>query len=190
MQWLNGIPVLGLRILRDAAPLCVLVVETLELHQLTVATLASQSGASPRLALNDAEAVYLAGAQDFDLILLDADKSLMAAVVTAAKIRAIEREKPIKHRAAVVACTSSASNYNDCLCCLDHCSGLSGVVWRPGDVDALSTCIELWCSGKFSAPPRSGRKEDDTHGGPKLLTATIAPLSPTLLGHSTASTEA
>ena len=129
------------------APLRVLVVDDRPLYRLVVRALCACPGTS-QFALGAFEAVRLAAEQDFDLILLDVGRSVLAGMSTAAHIRQAERVKACQHRARLVACAASES---DCRDCLVPGSALSGALRRPEDAAAMCACLERWGGGKF--PP-------------------------------------
>jgi CheY-like chemotaxis protein len=122
----------------------VLVVDNRALHRLMQAVLEPTPGASLQRACSGAEAVHLAGASDFELILLDVDRSVFAGMVTAAQIRRVEREKLLDHRACIMACASDEASFDDCLV---RGSALSGALRNPGTIVSLRRFVQRWSTG-------------------------------------------
>ena len=133
------------RVVRPAVQaLRVLVVDSQTLHALAEALL--QSPGDALSATSEQAATLCADERAFDIVLLTVGSSTLRAMVLAAQLRAIEKQKPHPRRAAIVACTARIDQYDDCLV---PCSGLSGALnlpWTPGTVHA---CLDRWRGAKF-----------------------------------------
>ena len=117
----------------------VLVVDSRPLHATAAAILQSTGNA---LGVVGAQAeTFCAKQAAFDVILMAIRSSTLEALILAAHLRAIERQKLRPRHAAIIACTVSGAQYLDCL---HPGSGLSGALnlpWTPGAVHA---CLDRW----------------------------------------------
>ncbi len=83
----------------------------------------------------------------YDIAFLAVAKSVLHTFVIAAHVRWIEREaRPLRQRAAVIACTLNVDNDRDCLVAG---SGLSGALNAPWSRKAVHACLSLWRSDKY-----------------------------------------
>jgi CheY-like chemotaxis protein len=97
-------------------------------------------GITPTLAEDGAEAVALAGARTFDLILMDLQMPVLDGLSATKRIRADERERAAA-RVPVLAYTGCALDgrlLRDC--------GLDGVLNKPCSARALQDCLLRWCA--------------------------------------------
>jgi two-component system, sensor histidine kinase and response regulator len=99
-------------------------------------------GITPMLAADGAEAVALACAHEFDLILMDLQMPVLDGLAATTQIRRFEREQS-SVRAPVVAYTSAA--LSDSI--LRNC-GVDDVLEKPCDAQALQACLLRWCPGQ------------------------------------------
>jgi CheY-like chemotaxis protein len=97
-------------------------------------------GVTPALADNGAQAVALAQAQAFDLILMDLQMPVLDGLGATKRIRVFERERSAA-RVPVLAYTSFAVDKN----LLRDC-GLDGVLDKPCSRQALQDCLLRWCA--------------------------------------------
>jgi CheY-like chemotaxis protein len=118
---------------------CVLVVDD-EPSNLGVASdLLRSLGVTPTLAENGAEAVALAAARAFDLILMDLQMPVLDGLAATKRIRVVEQERSTA-RVPVLAYTSCAFDrglLRDC--------GLDGVLDKPCSARALQDCLRHFC---------------------------------------------
>ncbi len=135
---------------RNAAPtagppefLRLLVVNSGTLHALAATLLESPRDA---LSVTSAEAEVLCSEKSFDIILLATGASTLGAIVLAARLRALERERSQRRRAAIIGCTGRDSQYLDCLV---PGSGLSGALNRPWTLSTVHACLDRWRDGKY-----------------------------------------
>ncbi len=102
-------------------------------------------GITPTLAADGGEAVALASAIDFDLILMDLQMPVLDGLAATKQIRASEYLRGT-HRAPVVAYTSSAladEVLQDC--------GVDDVLAKPCSADSLQECLQRWCGSEAVA---------------------------------------
>jgi two-component system, sensor histidine kinase and response regulator len=97
-------------------------------------------GIVPTLAEDGAEAVALAGARTFDLILMDLQMPVLDGLAATQRIRAVEHERSAG-RVPVLAYTSYALDRN----LLRYC-GLDGVLEKPCSAQTLQDCLLRWCA--------------------------------------------
>jgi hypothetical protein len=106
------------------------VVDSRTLHALAATLLESPSKA---LSATSAKVeAFCAKERAFDIILLAVSGSTLGAMVLAAHLRAIERQKPHPRRAAIIACTVRSAQYLDCLVARSGLSGALNLPWTPG----------------------------------------------------------
>ena len=114
-------------------------------------------------AADDDEALSRLREQQFDIVLLTVGESVFSTLITAAGIRAIERRAPSLHHAAIIACTSSLQDYEDCV---HSGSGLSDALNAPWTVATVHACLDRWRADKYlrglrpKQPPRVNAKPD------------------------------
>jgi CheY-like chemotaxis protein len=97
-------------------------------------------GIAPTLAKNGAEAVALAAARTFDLILMDLQMPVLDGLAATKRIRADEHERSAA-RAPVLAYTGCAFDerlLRDC--------GLDGLLDKPCSARAFQDCVLRWCA--------------------------------------------
>jgi hypothetical protein len=132
------------RAVRPAAnALRVLVVNSPPLHAL-VATLLQSPGDALSVTSEKAT-TFCAEERAFDIVLLAVGSSTLGAMVLAAHLRAIERQKPHPQRAAIIACTVSSVQYLDCLVPVSGFSGALNLPWTP---DSVHACLSRWRGAK------------------------------------------
>jgi len=156
----------------SVSALRVLVVDSRPLHAVAAAILQSTGNA---LSVVSAEAeTFCAKEGAFDIIFLAVSSSTLEALVLAAHLRGIERQKLHPRHAAVIACTVSNAQYLDCLLPGSALSGALNLPWTPGAVHA---CLDRWrgvklllCSPPTRELPRcSGCKRDQAESEPRPL---------------------
>jgi hypothetical protein len=81
----------------------------------------------------------------FDIVLVTVVESALITMVTAARMRAIER-RHLLPRAAIIACTSNLCDYGDCV---HSGSGLSGALNTPWTRATVHACLDRWRAGKY-----------------------------------------
>jgi CheY-like chemotaxis protein len=97
-------------------------------------------GVTPTLAQDGVEAVALAGARTFDLILMDLQMPVLDGLGATKRIRAAEHERSAA-RVPVLAYTGCAFDgtlLRDC--------GLDGVLDKPCTARELEVCLLRWCA--------------------------------------------
>lgn len=109
--------------------------------------LLSSWGIHPVVARNGGEALELVRGCDFDIVLMDVVMPVLDGLAATREIRRLEKENPSKARVPVVAYTSRATQLPAAACRL---VGLSDVLKKPSDADAMSKCLSRWCGTKFS----------------------------------------
>lgn len=115
-------------------------------NHLEAIELLSVWGITPVLAADGAEAVALAGGQDFDLILMDMNMPVLDGLSATRQIRCEEAQNA-RARAPVVAYTSSAfSDFDpDLPNELLRSRGVDGMLVKPCDAGAMRVCLARWC---------------------------------------------
>jgi CheY-like chemotaxis protein len=132
------------RAVRPAAnALRVLVVDSPPLHALVATFL--QSPGDALSVTSEKATTFCAEERTFDIVLLAVSSSTLGAMVLAAHLRAIERQKPHPRRAAIIACTVSRAQYLDCLVPVSGFSGALNLPWTP---DAVHACLGRWRGAK------------------------------------------
>ena len=131
----------------SGAPLRVLLVDDDPQCREAGCALLSLWGIDPVVACNGIEALQLVRERDFDIVLMDVAMPVMDGLAATEKIRCFEQENPLKVHVPVVAYTSrelplSATAW--------RLVGLSDVLEKPSDADAMSKCLSRWCGSKFS----------------------------------------
>ena len=116
----------------------VLVVDDNPEHQRAVSEMLSRYGIEPRLACDGAQAVEMAGVEQFDIILMDLQMPVLDGLAACKQIRQLEVQNG-RVRVPVVAYTSRA--VADSL--LKAC-GLDAVLEKPCSAEALEACLERW----------------------------------------------
>ena len=127
-----------------AKALRVLVVDSRTLHALAESLL--RSSRDVLSTTGEKATTSCAAGRTFDIVLLAVSDSTLAAMVLAAHLRAIERQKSHPRRAAIIACTVSTAQYLDCLVPGSGLSGALNVPWTPGTVHA---CLDRWRGARF-----------------------------------------
>ena len=122
-----------------ARSLRLLVVDSPTLHALAATLLGSPSNAVS--ATSPKTEMLCVKERAFDIILLAVSGSTLGAMVLAAHLRAIERQKAHPWRAAIIACTVRRAQYLDCLVPGSGLSGALNLPWTPGTVHA---CLDRW----------------------------------------------
>jgi CheY-like chemotaxis protein len=130
--------------------LCVLVVDDDPANLRFADDLLRSLGITPTLAEDGAEAVALAGARTFDLILMDLQMPVQDGLAATKRIRADEHERSAA-RVPVLAYTGCAFDgklLRDC--------GLDGVLDKPCSAQALQDCLLRWCARDLAADAAVG----------------------------------
>jgi len=124
----------------------VLVADDNPANHLDAGELLAAWGIRPVLAADGAEAVALAGGEDFDLILMDLNMPVLDGLAATQQIRRNEVEHA-RARVPVVAFTSSV--FSD----LDperpnamlRSRGVDGLLAKPCDARSIEACLIRWC---------------------------------------------
>ncbi len=123
-----------------------LVVDSDALHALAAPLLEAPSNA---LGVSGAEAATICSMERaFDIIFLAVRTSTLRAIVLAAHLRAVERQRAHPRRTAIIGCTVRNSQYLDCLVPGSGFSGALDLPWTQGTVHA---CLDRWKNGKHLA---------------------------------------
>jgi CheY-like chemotaxis protein len=136
--------------IQHKASLRVLLAEDCPVNRLMACALLSRWGIEPVIACDGAEAVRLANAQDFDIILMDVVMPVMDGLSATVEIRRLERENSIQRAVPVVAYTSTAIACNKALL---NRVGINDVLKKPSNIDLMKECLERWCPDKSVALP-------------------------------------
>ena len=83
--------------------------------------------------------------ESFDIVLVTVVGSVPSTMITAAKMRGIER-RHLLPRAAIIACTSNTCDYGDCV---TSGSGLSDALNTPWTRATVHACLDRWRAGKY-----------------------------------------
>jgi CheY-like chemotaxis protein len=134
--------------LQRRASLRVLLAEDCPVNRLSACALLSHWGIEPVIACDGAEAVRLADAQDFDLILMDVVMPVMDGLSATVEIRRLERENSIPRAVPVVAYTSTEIAFNKALL---NRIGISDILKKPSNVYSMRECLERWCPDQSTA---------------------------------------
>ena len=127
---------------RTRVPPRVLLVDDCPLQRLLGLALLSRWQITPELASDGKEAIFLAGEQDFDIILMDLDMPLVDGFTATQSIRQHERSAKCRKRVPVVAYTANdtACSEGDWL----H-SGMDAVLAKPSMAADMGECLRRWC---------------------------------------------
>lgn len=98
------------------------------------------------VATNGAEAVQLASTGEFDLILIDAKKSVLDGVYVSSRVRHLERKRHERPPVALVARVSG--DWPACESVL-RMAGVNDVLRVATEGAAVSECLRRWCSGHY-----------------------------------------
>ena len=126
----------------DAARLQVLVAEDDPVHQILTCEILSALDITPQLAADGEEAVALASAHEFDLILMDLQMPVLDGLGATMRIRRFEQEHA-RARVPVVAYTSCAFGGNEPFL-LGF--GIDAVLAKPCSPQALQECLLSWAA--------------------------------------------
>lgn len=98
------------------------------------------------VATSGADAVQIASTGDFDLILIDAKKSVLDGVYVSSRLRHLERER---HERATVALVARVSgDWPACESVL-LMAGVNDVLKVDTEGAAVGECLRRWCSGHY-----------------------------------------
>jgi len=98
------------------------------------------------VATSGADAVQRASTGDFDLILIDAKKSVLDGVYVSSRLRHLERERRARATVALVARVSG--DWPACESVL-RMAGVNDVLRVAADGAAVGECLRRWCSGRY-----------------------------------------
>ena len=131
-----------------ASRLRLLLVDDCPVQQLLACALLARWKIMPQIACDGLEAVLLSGEQDFDIILMDVEMSVMDGLTATARIRQSERRARRERPVPVVAYTTGnlAADEGRWRTC-----GMNGVLNKPCDALEMSECLERWCPSGFAA---------------------------------------
>ena len=133
----------------SAARVCVLVVDDNPVNLMVISALMVSRGVVPVLAADGAEAVALACARRFDLILMDLQMPVMDGLAATSAIRRFE--SACAGPAVPVVAYSSTSPGGALLA--RH--GFSGGLSKPCEDQDLEDCLVRWCpTYRAARPPR------------------------------------
>ncbi len=145
---------LGERALRPAEepllsrPLSVLLVEDNPLNQEVALAMLEALGCSATLAANGQEALAAAGAEAFDIVLMDCQMPVMDGFAATRALRAKEQDR----RLPVIALTANALS-SDRDRCLD--AGMDDFLAKPIELAALAAALARWTTASQPAAPRA-----------------------------------
>jgi two-component system sensor histidine kinase BarA len=100
------------------------------------------------VAASGADAVQIASTVDFDLILIDAKKSVLDGVYVSSRLRHLERKQ--RQRKAVAMVARVSGDWPACENVL-RMSGVNDVLKAPTGDAAVGECLRLWCSGRYKS---------------------------------------
>ena len=98
------------------------------------------------VATSGADAVQRASTGDFDLILIDAKRSVLDGVYVSSRLRHLERERQARATVALVARVSG--DWPACESVL-RMAGVNDVFRAAADGAAVGECLRRWCSGLY-----------------------------------------
>jgi CheY-like chemotaxis protein len=100
------------------------------------------------VASNGADAVQLASTGEFDLILIDAEKSVLDGVYVSSRLRHLERGR--RERPAVALVARVSGDWPACESVL-RMAGVNDLLKVATEGAAVSECLRRWCSGHYRA---------------------------------------
>ena len=106
-------------------------------------------GIEPALAADGAQAVALAGALEFDLILMDLQMPVLDGLAATKQIRAHEQARS-RARAPVLAYTSHPVSDDLLRVC-----GVDGVLQKPCSAAVIRACLQRWCVATGGVSPEA-----------------------------------
>ncbi|WP_428423313.1 response regulator [Methylibium sp.] len=130
--------------------LSVLLVGSCEPQQRLTCAMLSQWEIATKVARDGVEAVQLASEQDFDVILIDVDTSVLDSLFVTERIRRSERAHPARRPVPVMAYT--AMDRPPCEALVRR-SGMNDVLKKSTDGVAMSECLQRWCASHFDGSP-------------------------------------
>ncbi len=119
----------------------VLLVEDNPVNQQVARELLRRAGCAVDLAEHGEEAVRLATARSYDVVLMDCHMPVMDGFTATARIRAGEAEAPGRPRTPIVALTASALSEDEARC---RAAGMDDFVTKPVRKQALLEALERW----------------------------------------------
>lgn len=124
----------------------ILVADDCRVNRMLVHAVLRRWGLVPIIACNGQQAVQLAAAQEFDLVLMDILMPVMDGIAATARIRQNERENLARRPVPIVAYTSLELRTDGTQ--LERV-GLSAVLAKPCSSTSMQLCLERWCPDKF-----------------------------------------
>jgi two-component system sensor histidine kinase BarA len=100
------------------------------------------------VATSGADAVQMASTSEFDLILIDAKKSVLDGVYVSSRLRHLERKQRQRAAVALVARVSGDWPAGESVL---RMSGVNDVLKAPTEDAAVGECLRLWCSGRYKS---------------------------------------
>jgi two-component system sensor histidine kinase BarA len=100
------------------------------------------------VATSGADAVQIASTGEFDLILIDAKKSVLDGVYVSSRLRHLERKQRQRAAVALVARVSGDWPAGESVL---RMSGVNDVLKVPTEDAAVGECLRLWCSGRYNS---------------------------------------
>jgi len=115
-------------------------------HQRPALDLLARWEIAAEIATNGADAVQLASTGEFDLILIDAKKSVLDGVYLSSRLRHLERERHERPAVALVARVSG--DWPACESVL-RMAGVNDVLKVATEGAAVGECLRRWCCGHY-----------------------------------------
>jgi CheY-like chemotaxis protein len=125
----------------------ILVVDDCAVNQLAVSALLWRWGIRPLIAGDGAEALALACAHDFDLILMDLQMPILDGLTATKQLRRFEMENA-RPRTPVVAYTSSHIDGNETML---KAWGIDATLEKPCSAESLERCLAQWWRSDLAA---------------------------------------
>ena len=125
----------------------VLLADDSQVTQLVTGDLLSRLGIKPRIVGNGAQALELAFADDFDVILMEVEMPVMDGIVATNRLREFESANPSRKRVPVVAYTKGQTSQAEAVLLR---VGMDAVLEKPCGVLAMIGCLHRVCASKLA----------------------------------------
>jgi two-component system sensor histidine kinase BarA len=103
------------------------------------------------VAVSGADALKIAASGEFDIILIDAKKTVLDGVFVSSRMRQLEREQNRRPTAALVAQVGGHWPASEAVL---RMAGVDDVLKAASDAAAVGECLRRWCSGCYRPPAR------------------------------------
>jgi CheY-like chemotaxis protein len=117
-------------------------------RQKSALELLASSDIPAEIATSGADALQIASTREFDLILIDANKSVLDGVYVSSRLRHLERAQ---HKRAAVALVARVSGDWPAGESVLRMAGVNDVLKVATEGAAVGECLRRWCSGHYKA---------------------------------------